>query len=324
MAKKGKQGAKAVRKAKAKKGQPRKAAKSKKATVRPAKVFVYALALAALGGGGFLVYDKVRRRRTNGGDTLPGGGSDTVIINNTMPTSYASFTSRMLSSATDSFPLKRGSRGSRVTMLQQALKKTTPAISVDGQFGAQTAAALRSAGYLEVVDETLFNRITGGTGTSLQVVFNPAVLATTLYSAVQGKNLDQVLSGLKQLKSVSDYSAVNEYYKKQSFISRTIVTDLLEYAFKSNEHAKTQIRNEFLRIGLKVSSTGTWSLQGLRLFRDLITIRETIVTDRQHNRIPVRRNTILGDELEVANGMTWFKSIDNSILSVPTQDVKYT
>jgi hypothetical protein len=117
---------------------------------------------------------------------------------------------------------------------------------------------------------------------------------------------------------------VNEYYKKQGFISKTIVNDLLEYAFKSNEAAKVQIRNEFLRIGLKVSSTGTWSLQGLRLYKDLITIRETVVTDSRNNRIPVRRNTILGDELEVANGLTWFKSIDDSILNVPTQDVKYT
>ncbi|QLH33378.1 MAG: hypothetical protein HWD62_14050 [Cyclobacteriaceae bacterium] len=77
-------------------------------------------------------------------------------------------------------------------------------------------------------------------------------------------------------------------------------------------------------MGLKVSSTGTWSLQGIRLYRDLITIRESVVMDNKGNRIPVRRNTILGDEVEVANGMTWFKSIDNSILKVPTQDVTYT
>ena len=77
-------------------------------------------------------------------------------------------------------------------------------------------------------------------------------------------------------------------------------------------------------MGLKVSSTGTWSLQGIRLYKDLITIRETVVIDARNNRIPVRKNTILGDELEVANGMTWFKSIDNSVLKVPTQDVKYT
>jgi hypothetical protein len=36
------------------------------------------------------------------------------------------------------------------------------------------------------------------------------------------------MSALKQIKSVTEYSTVNEYYKKQSFISKTIVTDLLE------------------------------------------------------------------------------------------------
>jgi len=297
----------------------------KKRGVKPAKVFIYALALAALGGGGYLVYDRVKRKKAVEQNQLPSdNNSDTIIINNTLPTSISSFTSKMLSSASDSFPLKRGSKGTWVTALQQALSKTTPSILIDGQFGPQTAAALKNAGYPEIVDETLFNKITGASKNTVQVVFNPSSLALSLYGAAQAKNLSQVLSVLKQLKSVSEYSAVNEYYKKQGFISKTIVNDLLEYAFKSNEAAKVQIRNEFLRIGLKVSSTGTWSLQGLPLYKDLITIRETVVTDSRNNRIPVRRNTILGDELEVANGMTWFKSIDDSILNVPTQDVKYT
>ena len=297
----------------------------KKRGVKPAKVFIYALALAALGGGGYLVYDRVKRKKTVEQNQSPSdNNSDTIIINNSLPTSISSFTSKMLSSASDSFPLKRGSKGTRVTVLQQVLSKTTPSILIDGQFGPQTAAALKNAGFPEIIDETLFNKITGASKNTVQVVFNPSSLALSLYSAAQSKNLSQALSVLKQLKSVSEYSAVNEYYKKQGFISKTIVNDLLEYAFKSNEAAKVQIRNEFLRIGLKVSSTGTWSLQGLRLYKDLITIRETVVTDSRNNRIPVRRNTILGDELEVANGMTWFKSIDDSILNVPTQDVKYT
>lgn len=297
----------------------------KKRGVKPAKVFIYALALAALGGGGYLVYDRVKRKKAVEQNQLPSdNNSDTIIINNSLPTSISSFTSKMLSSASDSFPLKRGSKGTRVTALQQALSKTTPSILIDGQFGPQTAAALKNAGYPEIVEEALFDKITGGSKNTVQVVFNPSSLALILYSAAQSKNISQVLSVLKQLKSVAEYSAVNEYYKKQGFISKTIVNDLLEYAFKSNEASKVQIRNEFLRIGLKVSSTGTWSLQGLRLYKDLITIRETVVTDSRNNRIPVRRNTILGDELEVANGMTWFKSIDDSILNVATQDVKYT
>jgi hypothetical protein len=324
MAKKASKGKKVQgRKPKEKKSAPSKVAKAKKGT-KPAKVFIYALALAALGGGGYLVFDRVRKRKMmeeNQNPSMP--DSDTIIINNTLPTSYASVASRTLSSASDQFPLKRGSKGARVRMLQQALVKTSPGISIDGQFGLQTAAALKSGGYPEVVEEALFNKITGTSG-SLTVVFNPATLAASLYTSAQAKNLQGVISTLKQLKTVSDYSSVNEYYKKQSFIAKTIVTDLLDYSFKSNETAKAQIKNEFLRMGLKLSATGSWSLQGLRLYKDLITIRDTVVIDGKNNRIPVRRNTILGDEMEVASGMTWFKSIDNSILKVPTQDVKYT
>jgi hypothetical protein len=297
---------------------------TKSKNVRPAKVFVYALALAALGGGGYLVYDKMKKKKLSEQNQLPfDKTSDTIIINNSLPV-YSSMTSRLVSSGTDSFPLKKGSRGSRVTMLQQALSKTTPSILIDGIFGSQTAGALKIAGYPEVVDETLFNKLIGSGSSNLQIIFNPSTLASSLYKAAQAKNLNEVLNVLRQLKSVSDYSSVNEYYKKQSFISKTIVTDLLEYAFKGNETAKDQIRNEFLRMGLKVSSSGTWSLQGIRLFKDLITIRATVVTDSRNNKIPVRRNTILGDEVEVANGMTWFRSVDNTILKVPTQDVKYT
>lgn len=324
MVKKATKGRKTQRKEPKKITSPAKKAPAKRKGIKPAKVFIYALALAALGGGGYLVYDRLKKRKLMEQNQIPSEtSSDTIIINNTLPTSYASFTSRAISTASDNFPLKKGSRGPRVSMLQQALSKTSPGISVDGQFGPQTISALKSAGYPETVNESLFKQITGDSG-SLTVVFNPSRLATSLYSGAQSNNLEQVLGVLKQLKTVSDYSMVNEYYKKQSFIAKTIVTDLLDYAFKSNEAAKTQIRNEFLRMGLKVSGTGTWSLQGIRLYKDVITIRETVVTDAQNNRIPVRRNTILGDEVEVSNGMTWFKSIDNSVLRVPTQDVKYT
>lgn len=311
-----------------KKTQPKKVQGKKKAA-KPAKVFIYALALAALGGGGFLVYDRLKRKKQTDPNQIPSGSSaETIIINNSLPVSYSpASTTRLLSSTTtrnDNFPLKRGSRGNRVTVLQQALAKTNPSIAIDGQFGPQTAGALKAAGYPEVVDQLLFNKITLASETAMTVIFNPGTLASTLYKAAQAKDLTGVISALKQIKSVSEYSSVNEYYKRQSFISKTIVTDLLEYAFKYDESAKAQIKNEFLRMGLKVDTSGTWSLQGIRLYKDLITIRETVVTDSQNNKIPVRRNTILGDEIEVSNGMTWFKSIDNSILKVPTQDVKYT
>lgn len=307
-----------------KRGKPNTSKQPKR--VRPAKVFIYALAVAALGGGGYLVYDRIRKKKFAEQNLIPADiNSDTIIINNSLPVSYgSSSSSKSATTGGDNFPLKRGSKGTRVVMLQEALSKTSPSILVDGIYGPQTAGALKAAGYPEIVDEAIFARITGSGDGNIQMVFNPASLATRLYKAAQNRNLGEVLNVLRQMNTVADYSSVNDYYKRQSFISKTIVTDLLEYAFKGNEAAKDQIRNEFLRVGLKVNSAGTWSLQGLRLYKDLITVRETVLTDSQNNRIPVRRNTILGDELEVANGMTWFKSIDNTVLKVPTQDVKYT
>lgn len=301
----------------------------KKQGVKPVKIFIYAVALAALGGGGYLVYDRMKRKKFVEQNNIR-DDQDTIIINNNIPASYTSSNFRSSSSSTNTFPLKRGSRGARVTQLQQALAKIigTSAMNanggIDGQFGPGTANALMMAGYPEAIDEMTFNRITGNSGQSLQVVFNPSDIAIKLYRAAQSKNIDGVLSQIKLIKSVNDYSSVNEYYKKQGFISKTIVTDLLDFAFNSNESSKEKIRDEFTRIGLKTDGSGRWSLQGVPLFKDLITLRETFVIDAQSNRIPVRRNTILGDEIRNQSGMTWFKSIDNSILKVPTQDVKYT
>jgi peptidoglycan hydrolase-like protein with peptidoglycan-binding domain len=307
----------------------KKPVQGKNKKLKPSMVFIYTLALAAIGGSGYLVYGRIRRKKMQ---ELPENNQDRIIINNNLPASYTTVTNSSrtsASSAKDAFPLKRGSRGSRVTMLQQALAKVIGVQSmnanggIDGQFGPGTANALKMAGYSEVIDEAAFNKLTGSGGSNVTVVFNPGDIAQKLYSAAQAKNLDAVLFQLSQIKSVADYSAVNEYYKKQGFISKTIVTDLLDYAFKANESAKQQLRNEFLRMGLKMDDSGRWSLQGIPVFKDLITLRETFVIDSSSNRIPVKRNTILGDEVKVQNGITWFRSVDNSILKVPTQDVKY-
>ena len=315
----------------------------KKGTVKPSKVFIYALALAALGGGSYLVYEKIKSGRAhndNESDSDSNFNSNSNSGSNFNPNSStvnvstpsASVSSspglissyKKLTSGNENFPLKKGSKGPKVKQLQQALAKTVPSLTADGNFGTQTVKALRTAGYAQVVDEALFNRITGSGSEAIKIVFNPSSLAVNLYKAAQGKNAEQVLSLLQQINSVSDYSSVNDYYKRQSFISKTIVTDLLEYAFSDDAVVKEKIKNEFIRMGLKVSATGTWSLQGIRLFKDLITIRETVVIDTRNNRIPVKRNTILGDEVQVANGMTWFRSIDHTLLQVPTQDVRFT
>lgn len=280
---------------------------------RPMRIFLYALALAALSGGGYMLYTRLRRRKAAELDT-----DNSANISDDLPVVVSA--QARSSSRNDGFPLKRGSRGTKVKALQQALARRDSSVKVDGQFGPATAAALKAAGYPDTVDQTTFEAITGST---LKIVFNPADIAARLYQAARNGDSTEVLAILKEIRQVNEYSAVNEYYKKQGFlISRTIVTDLLEYAFKSDEAAKESIRKEFARIGLKVSQDGTWSLQGLKLFHDLVAIRDTIVIDHDGNRIPVKRNTILGDKVQSGSGMTWFRSVDQSLLRVPTQDVR--
>jgi len=287
--------------------------------IRPVRIFIYALALAALSGGGYLFYDYLRKKKARD------ASDDTADINtSTNDNNAASTTTKTTrAKANDNFPLKKGSKGPRVVQLQEALIKKGATLKADGKFGAATIAALKTAGYRDTVDETTFSSITG-TQPVLQIIFNPADLAKKLYSAANGKNEQGVLAILEQIKTVNDYSAVNEYYKKQSFISKTIVTDLLEYAFKDDPTSQAVIKQQFKRIGLKVNNAGVWSLQGIQLYKDLITIRPTIVIDAANNRIAVKRNTILGDEVKIENGMTWFRSIDRNVLRVPTQDVKYS
>lgn len=265
--------------------------------------------------GGFTYLFLTRRKNQTSAERLlmePSEESNTIYLDQK--------TSSAVSTTTNSgFPLKRGSRGVLVNMLQKALSKTDPSIMIDGQFGPQTASALIKAGFAEKVDEATFSKITNST---VKIVFDPAAIGKKLYDAARSTNSVAVLTSLNEMKSVQDYSSVNEFYKKHGFISRTIATDLLDYAFKNNDDAKEQIKSEFLRIGLKVSSSGTWSLQGIALHNDLITLRDTIVKDGANNRIPVRGNTILGEEIKIENGLSWFRSVDNNILSVPARDVK--
>lgn len=304
------------------------AKKSKKA-VKASTVFLLAFGTMAAAGGAYLLYDRLRNKRPLTLIPSNDGSREAIIINNNIPATTSS--SDKQSTGGNEFPLKRGSRGTLVTMLQQALSNIIGEAAmkgnggVDGQFGPGTANALKTAGYPEIVDEATFNKITGRSqGSSIKTVLDAQDVANKLYRAAQSTNIDAIISSLQEIRSVNEYSAVNEYYKAiPAFISRTIVTDLLDYAFKTNEPGKLRIRQELLRIGLKIDSTGRWSLQGIGLYRDLITIRDTIVTDSKGTKIPVKRNTIVGDEIQVANGMTWFRSVDNGILQVPTQDIKY-
>jgi hypothetical protein len=74
-----------------------------------------------------------------------------------------------------------------------------------------------------------------------------------------------------------------------------------------------------------VSAVSIWNTkQGVSgLDKQIITIRYSHILDKNGNRFKVRPGIILGKELMVSNGLTWFKAIDKTVNSVPSKDVKY-
>ena len=292
---------------------------TKKKVVTPLRVFIYTLGAGVLGGAiyfGREYYLSLKEKKESDGSTASSSSKpgNTYNIFNT-------------SSNGDGFPLKRGSKGARVTQLQKALADIIGQAAmkenggIDGSFGKGTENALKLAGFGKTVSETLFNQIVKN---EPAIVFNPQDISKRLYSNANSQNSSAVLDTLRQIRDTTQYSAVNQSYKQQGFVKKTIVTHLLDQAFSDDPVTKQRIKAEFIRMGLKLdSSSGKWSLSGVGGFRDIITITDTYVIDKNKNRIPVSKNTILGDEQQVANGMTLFKAIDNSMALVPTQHVKY-
>jgi len=293
----------------------------RKVSITPERVFIYALGFGAVGGAIYFAREYYLSLKAQRDQT-----SDTSTTTNTSGNNKSTF-NFFSSSANDSFPLKKGSQGARVRHLQEALssilgtdvfRSLTP---IDGVFGTGTQKALQQAGYGSNVDNALFNQIVNNQPT---IVFNPQDLAQKLYGYANTKDSNSVLNILRQIKDTTQYSAVNQSYKSLGFVSKTIVTHLLDQAFAYDNTSKERIKSEFIRMGLKQeASSGKWSLSGLAGFKDIITITDTYVIDRNKNRIPVSKNTILGDEQQVSNGMTLFKAIDNSMAVVPSDHVKY-
>jgi peptidoglycan hydrolase-like protein with peptidoglycan-binding domain len=247
----------------------------------------------------------------------------------------------------DAFPLKQGSRGTRVTQLQQAVAKLigqdawsklngATAIAknggYDGIFGPATEGSVRQAGYSVPVDEATFNRIVGNTTAPLTSTggLNALQVANDLYKQAHQVKLDEVISTLQQIRNTTDYVAVNEQYKAVSktlsttfpAVSKTIVNDLLSVFGQPADHER--LKNEFLRIGLKLDPSGTkWSLSGLPVQGTIITLVQTFVKDAAGKTVTVNKNVILGTPLQTSNGFTWFKSIDNTVAAVPSSDIRF-
>lgn len=285
------------------------------------KILLTGLGIGALGALGFLGYRhfmaKKQEEDSSGSDYLPSyPSSPSPSYDPPAPRSSGSSTKK----SSDGFPLKQGSRGENVKRLQEALIAQVGNFfgGADGIFGKATTEALKKAGYPESVSESTFNVIVGSGSPSGSADAESS--AKALYQAAVSRNLTKVLSELKKLKSVADYSSVSEAFKNYRIgaVRMTLVNGLLTVFSKESD--KQQIRIQFTRIGLKYDGK-TFSLSGIDSAK-LITIKPSVVWKDSSQPIQVPAKMVLGTFISERDGYTLFQSFTNQQFLIQSSAVK--
>ena len=122
---------------------------------------------------------------------------------------------------------------------------------------------------------------------------NATILAKNIRSAVVKQNFTLAFDLLKNIKSVSDYSAVSTVYRTMSG-NRSLVTSLLR-TFNTDTQ-KQSLRRAFYAMGLKYNGK-IWSLSGTPDQPVLITTRKTKVYRSPKDFVSVPANMVLGNEI---------------------------
>lgn len=308
------------------------------------KYIIYGISAGAVLGGGYLLFNYLQDRKLM-------DRSQSLTVNNILPSLPASFNA---SSSSAGFPLKKGSKGSLVVQLQNALLKLggQPATSIrstsirpdgtpDGVFGNGTEKALQAGGYPTTVTESVFAQIAGGGVAPSNK--NSKAIAEELIKAANSKNLFAALSALKQMQNSGDYLSVRSHFANARVGGVSVTTPvnaLLSVAFKSNEPAKVKIRAEFLRMGLKQNSSGVWTLSGLgelgsiseiqRYVQDsqvldlVITEKPTLLINGQGDYMlpALEPNTVIGYLTNTLKGVSQILTENGVTVYAPSQNLK--
>ena len=243
------------------------------------------------------------------------------------------------SGSSSGFPLSKGSRGTLVQNIQEALIKKygasiLPRYGADGVWGTEMQTALIAKGLPTSITADLFKQIVtdsaggdGGTSsapTKTKKKFKPALLAKNLRLAILDDDLSSALRSLSKIWTVKGYTMVNTEFKKVRIggVRKTIVNALLTKFWNSSE--KKKLNAEFSRMGLKYDGS-KWSLSGFgQILTDQIqSLKKTKVWNAQGKKIIVPKNTILGEFLDAEKGVAKFKTLDDKILYVNTNSISY-
>ncbi len=263
------------------------------------KYMMYGLGIAAMLGGGYLAYNFFRNRIAN-------KRSIQEPITTLNPRDIVT-TPILPVVSSNSFPLKRGARGSLVQMMQKALlaKGGQAALIIketslrrgqpDGIFGRGTERALRAAGYPSVVSQSKFTALVGKQGNASG--FNPGRTANEIIGSANKQNLFGVINGLKNISNVDQYRQVSTFFQNIRILGTrvtSLVNALLSVAFKRKELEKVKIRAEFKRMGLKQNARGVWFIPGLNGMEDFDYLQDQI--EQEWNLAIAQKPTILRSE----------------------------
>lgn len=293
------------------------------------KYILVGLGVVAVGTGAYFYFQQQKKKRNQTSDFTE------AITTNSLPLPAPTTSSSSSSGSSNSgFPLKKGSRGTLVTNLQNALIKKygesiLPRYGADGGFGSETVSALISKGLPTTISSEVFTQIVLSSGSSPASsggsTTTSSSISSSLHSAITKDNISSAIAALKNIKNVTGYTSVNSVFKQTriGFVRKTLVTALLDRFNSTSE--KKQLNQQFYRIGLKYDGS-KWSLSGISgaVIDQLVTIEPTKIWDESGRSLQVPRATILGEYLDANNGVTEFETLDRRRLFVKTTSISYT
>jgi hypothetical protein len=211
---------------------------------------------------GFNYYKKKKNENKNETDDQPDAGNDTKDIIH-----HSSDTGLPPAGTDNSFPLKQGSKGTKVRELQQGImrlygKAALPRFGADGQFGTELESALRSKGFQIPLPESDFEKITKEKTASppkTLISFDPSTIAKGIYYSIVAKDFDSARTLLKTIKNTKDYSSVSAHFKnyRVNGVHQTLINGALN-SFPNT--SQRQVLNKiFDSMGLKYDGK-KWSI----------------------------------------------------------------
>jgi hypothetical protein len=305
-------------------------------------IILTTLAVGAAGILGYLGWQYYKKRKAARASGAANNDLMTILPSTTAATAYPSYsspqpipaplpvvpkvttkssTAKTATVPAGSFPLKKGSKGTLVKTLQEALiakygASILPKYGADGDFGSETVAALAKAGLPATIDEsTYYVVVQGSTGTT-----DKNALAGKFLTAAAAGDFNTILSLLKQMKTKEDYRQVSDIFVENRLrgVRQTLVNGLLS-SF-SNENQKQQIRYEFIRMGLKYDGD-KWSLSGFD-GRPIVTTEATNVWINATENMGVPASMVLGAEVSRKLDYTLFENNGKYFL-VATKSIRY-